>query len=643
MDDYLISAIQNNSIDDVKSAIKNGAAIRYMNDLPLKIAAEIGNVEIIELLLVNGADPHSNDNFLLKEMVRKGDWRSIRDVILMVPNYTQDELLASTRETQSKDIKDEIFEYINHGISDQQRINNYFDRKVRQNDLEGVRDAIEKGADIYRGSFIGAIRNGNLRMIKLIEQNIDSKPPNISELIDLADTLGHQDIGDFLEKISLIDWVHLDQYLFDSIEKEQVDDVRRALRYLIEVPEEADFFAAESRNLQIIYDVVKAGGDKQIIKEHASQLGYLGVVDFCNALIQNDEEKIQHMLSKKYQRELNKYLADAIKYDELENIKDAVAHGAKVSEMTLFSIVKDKNSNILKLLKSQKNLIKNLDVDVADLLSIADVNHNTVMKKYLVETFPEEFEKRIIMGILNDELNYVKLLLENGVNFIMDKKLWLDSIQLKSFKMIKYLRQYADDAEYHDEVLKAAVDSGKNEVIKYFGETIEDLKTMLNIAIDTEKINYITSLIEQKDANIRALRRTSGILGQVRPFRQHLQEMEQAYHEAGIQPSLLPEFNPQEESFEEMLQQTSQPVTIGEAPLRRETTVRAPRVRVTFAAPGQEIPPPSYLTPLSQVPPPSQMTQLQPPSQITQLQPPSRTTQLPQRRGMMTTIGIPRY
>lgn len=62
----LMDAIDNIDYDRAATAIKNGADVDYMDQLPIRRAAIIGDITMFKLLLEKGADPFAGNNQPLK-------------------------------------------------------------------------------------------------------------------------------------------------------------------------------------------------------------------------------------------------------------------------------------------------------------------------------------------------------------------------------------------------------------------------------------------------------------------------------------------------------------------------------------------------------------------------------------------------
>lgn len=58
----LIIEVENNNIEKVKKLIKKGAKPSYDNSFSVKKAAQVGNIELLKLLIENGGDVFNNEN-----------------------------------------------------------------------------------------------------------------------------------------------------------------------------------------------------------------------------------------------------------------------------------------------------------------------------------------------------------------------------------------------------------------------------------------------------------------------------------------------------------------------------------------------------------------------------------------------------
>ena len=68
--DELINAIKNKDFRNVKKLLENGANVHYLDESPLKLAADNGYYQIINLLIDFGADYNSIDKYVLNQALQ---------------------------------------------------------------------------------------------------------------------------------------------------------------------------------------------------------------------------------------------------------------------------------------------------------------------------------------------------------------------------------------------------------------------------------------------------------------------------------------------------------------------------------------------------------------------------------------------
>lgn len=66
----VINATIRNNLIIVTWCLKNGADVRYRNDMAVRYAAELGYFKIVKLLLAAGADIHAREDYALRHAVK---------------------------------------------------------------------------------------------------------------------------------------------------------------------------------------------------------------------------------------------------------------------------------------------------------------------------------------------------------------------------------------------------------------------------------------------------------------------------------------------------------------------------------------------------------------------------------------------
>ena len=61
-DDKLIEEVRNNNFERVKELVHNGASASFKNSLSVKLAAETGNIEMLQFLIDNGGNVFDKEN-----------------------------------------------------------------------------------------------------------------------------------------------------------------------------------------------------------------------------------------------------------------------------------------------------------------------------------------------------------------------------------------------------------------------------------------------------------------------------------------------------------------------------------------------------------------------------------------------------
>lgn len=73
----LVTAIADRDVAMIGASLKNGADIHYNDDFPLRCAAYLGYVEIVDVLLQKGANVHANGNEPLFTAIKTRDYTLI--------------------------------------------------------------------------------------------------------------------------------------------------------------------------------------------------------------------------------------------------------------------------------------------------------------------------------------------------------------------------------------------------------------------------------------------------------------------------------------------------------------------------------------------------------------------------------------
>ena len=72
LNNYLLLSAKLGNDEDVQSYIDQGADVRYLKSVCLRVAAMEGHLSTVQLLLKHGADLHGDDDAALREAVLKG-------------------------------------------------------------------------------------------------------------------------------------------------------------------------------------------------------------------------------------------------------------------------------------------------------------------------------------------------------------------------------------------------------------------------------------------------------------------------------------------------------------------------------------------------------------------------------------------
>ena len=80
-DQGLINAARSADLKEVQSYIEAGADIHVQNDLPLRLACEHGQLELIKYLVAQGADISANDHQPLKWAVLRGRFEAVKYLV----------------------------------------------------------------------------------------------------------------------------------------------------------------------------------------------------------------------------------------------------------------------------------------------------------------------------------------------------------------------------------------------------------------------------------------------------------------------------------------------------------------------------------------------------------------------------------
>jgi hypothetical protein len=139
-----LSAIENGQLEVVQLLIANGADIHASDDLALRVAAQYGHIEVVQLLIANGADIHARNDEALRVAAVNGH---IEIMQLLIAN-------GANVHAQN----DEALRWA-----------------AEQGHLEVVQLLLNKGANVHADNdeaLKNATRNGHLEVVDLLQKAI---------------------------------------------------------------------------------------------------------------------------------------------------------------------------------------------------------------------------------------------------------------------------------------------------------------------------------------------------------------------------------------------------------------------------------------------------------------------------------------
>ena len=81
LDNNLITASKEGNLEEVKSAIDEGANVHAYDDYALRYASRSGHLEIVKFLVENGANIHADDDYALRWASTKGHLETVKYLV----------------------------------------------------------------------------------------------------------------------------------------------------------------------------------------------------------------------------------------------------------------------------------------------------------------------------------------------------------------------------------------------------------------------------------------------------------------------------------------------------------------------------------------------------------------------------------
>ncbi len=140
--DYLTKGSDNERLDHVIIALKNGAYIHYMSDWALRNASDNGDIEMVKYLLSRGANIHANGDQSVTLASKNGDLEMVKYLVSNGGNLNSNALQQASQYGHLDVVK----YLVEHNIP----IHGYFLMWAsRRGHLDVVKYLVEKGADIH--------------------------------------------------------------------------------------------------------------------------------------------------------------------------------------------------------------------------------------------------------------------------------------------------------------------------------------------------------------------------------------------------------------------------------------------------------------------------------------------------------------
>lgn len=507
----LIGAIRSHNKEEVKRLVNQGVDVndrpRRSTSTPLSVAIETDQIEIVKLLIENGAKKDDSD---LKVAVRNGNFPMTKCLLSL--NY---------------------------------RISSAIVNATEANNMQMVKLLVENGADVnisqkrkdcllcakyYYTPIKMSVKNGNLEMTDLLINHGVPVKRAISTCLDY-------DKNDMLKII-------LKKHKFDH--------------------QQLLFLAASSGNLEIVKLAIQKGADYKAINAYGKNLLLIGadhsnlsIVQYAiselkmNPLTKSSSNENALMLASEGKNvTLISYLLDqGININEKDNKgRTAIFHSLENRNQEAFYFLKDKNADLTVVDASGNTLLnyaaKNKRSDICTWLlnnghspSVSNTNGDLPLGYFInsfgrkdkevirlfiekgadLETENKSGETLLFEAIEDNDLDMIKLLVLKGANInVEDRRGYRPSLSSsKKAQIIEYLVSNGANIDAlddrHDSYICEAVELGNIPLARFLVEKGIDVNQNcyfdnppLIKAIKKDDLQFVKFLVENK-ANVNAI------------------------------------------------------------------------------------------------------------------------------------------
>jgi len=475
----LIYSILQNRGDVVKYLIDKGVDINEQNkgDIPLTIAIKNRKVDILTILIDNGADKSfiSNSNeslFDINERYNNNgkhqkEFIQIKDILNNSIKNSNN--LSSIKLAIISDNKPIVKELLEKDPSNIKIINNNIkivETLINKNNLDLVKYLVEHQLDVNMKDGQG--------FTPLMYAVIAENEVIIKYLMDNG------------SKINLINSINIDPKLFKSILK--MDKSRNLQQYHL---------------LNIIY--------QNSIKGNQNDKDYDPII--CYAILHGEESLVQYLIDQgadvnSYSRNYKCPFILAIKNNQENIVKCLIKNGVKLNnykeDPPLVEAIRANNENIIKyLIECGANINeRSRHVGSDTSLTVAIKKNNEKLVKYLIEYGVDINietslgESALIHAVRNQNMNIIQYLIESGADVNLRLSFnspLLEAIEGGNEKIIKYLVDIGADVNVTNRdgksPLDLAIKNNMERIINYLiynGAKIDD-----NSLIEAAKVNNL--------------------------------------------------------------------------------------------------------------------------------------------------------
>lgn len=198
--DRLMMGIENNALNRrcIRELVAEGADIRAYHDYPLRVAASLGHLNMITLLLNEGANIHACDGDVLKRVVASNndaavtailDWSKKENIGLFFAPLVYvllNELWSQPETDENNPIVLQLAEYlrfVNHNIS---ALNREFLHALTREEHAGVETTLRNGANVLAGDGLALVVAVTYQHVDLVRILLEYAQPSTGGLFPMS-------------------------------------------------------------------------------------------------------------------------------------------------------------------------------------------------------------------------------------------------------------------------------------------------------------------------------------------------------------------------------------------------------------------------------------------------------------------------